>query len=191
MEPMLGGRLAKVPDYIVSMLKQREPEKSVASWAFRFAGSKPDVLTVLSGMNRMDHLQDNLFNYSPLVPLSNEEFDFLHKVATRMVAAKTIPCNDCKYCMPCPYGLDIPAILVHYNKCINDGNIVLSSQDSNYAEARRAFLVGYDRSVPKLRQADHCIGCNQCVSHCPQQINIPEEMRRIDEYVEKLKQEAI
>lgn len=191
MEPMLGGRLAKVPDYIVSMLKQREPEKSVASWAFRFAGSKPDVLTVLSGMNRMDHLQDNLFNYSPLVPLSNEEFDFLHKVATRMVAAKTIPCNDCKYCMPCPYGLDIPAILVHYNKCINDGNIVLSSQDSNYAEARRAFLVGYDRSVPKLRQADHCIGCNQCVSHCPQQINIPEEMCRIDEYVEKLKQEAI
>lgn len=55
-------------------------------------------------------------------------------------------------------------------------------------EARRAFLIGYDRSVPKLRQASHCIGCNQCVSHCPQSIKIPQQLRRIDRFVEQLKQ---
>ncbi len=188
MEPLLGGRLSNVPDNIVARLKQREPERSVASWAFRFAGSFPDVLTVLSGMTRMEHLQDNLRTYSPLKPLSEEEFNFLQDTATMMMQFDTIPCNDCKYCMPCPYGIDIPAVLLHYNKCLNEGNIPASSQDPGYRNARRAFLVGYDRSVPRLRQASHCIGCNQCSPHCPQRINIPAEMQRIDHYVERLKQ---
>ena len=105
-----------------------------------------------------------------------------------MLKYPTIPCNDCKYCMPCPYGLDIPAVLLHYNRCVNEGNVARSGQDENYAKARRAFLVGYDRSVPKLRQASHCIGCNQCVAHCPQNIDIPKELHRIDQFVEQLKQ---
>ena len=191
MEPLLGGRLSNVPDNVVKQLKQRDPERSVASWAFRFAGSFPKVLTVLSGMTRMEHLQDNLHSYSPLKPLTDEEFAFLQETARLMMQFDTIPCNDCKYCMPCPYGIDIPAVLLHYNKCLNEGNIASSQQDANYREARRAFLIGYDRSVPKLRQANHCIGCNQCSPHCPQSINIPAEMRRIDEYVEKLKQETL
>ena len=191
MEPLLGGRLSNVPDNVVKQLKQRDPERSVASWAFRFAGSFPKVLTVLSGMKRMEHLQDNLHSYSPLKPLTDEEFAFLQETARLMMQFDTIPCNDCKYCMPCPYGIDIPAVLLHYNKCLNEGNIASSQQDANYREARRAFLIGYDRSVPKLRQANHCIGCNQCSPHCPQSINIPAEMRRIDEYVEKLKQETL
>lgn len=188
MEPLLGGRLSKVPDHIVSRLKQRQPEVSVASWAFRFAGSFPGVLTVLSGMTYMEHLQDNLRTYSPLVPLTEEEHEFLEQTADLMMQYPTIPCNDCKYCMPCPYGIDIPAVLLHYNKCVNEGNLSTSSHDKNYEEARRAFLIGYDRSVPRLRQASHCIGCGQCVSHCPQSIEIPDELHRIDRYVEKLKQ---
>lgn len=188
MEPLLGGRLSNVPQHIVERLKQREPENSVASWAFRFAGSPEYVLTVLSGMTYMEHLQENLHTYSPLKPLSEEELDFLEETASLMIQYPTIPCNDCKYCMPCPYGIDIPAILVHYNKCVNEGNIAESSQAKNYREARRAFLVGYDRSVPKLRQASHCIGCDQCSPHCPQSINIPKELQRIDSFVEKLKQ---
>ena len=191
MEPLLGGRLSKLPDHVVGRLKQRKPESSVASWAFRFAGSPDMILTVLSGMTYMEHLQDNIRTYSPLVPLSDEERDFLYETGELIKKYPTIPCNDCKYCMPCPYGLDIPAILVHYNKCVNEGNIPKSQQDENYREARRAFLIGYDRSVPKLRQASHCIGCNQCSKHCPQRINIPRELRRIDDYVEKLKQETL
>ncbi|MGI6218250.1 MAG: aldo/keto reductase [Bacteroidaceae bacterium] len=191
MEPLLGGRLSNVPDKIVAQLKEREPEASVASWAFRFAGSFPGVLTVLSGMTRMSHLKDNLHTYSPLKALSNEEFAFLQQTAADMMQFDTIPCNDCKYCMPCPYGLDIPAILLHYNNCLNEGNVPESAQDEHYRQARRAFLIGYDRSVPRLRQASHCIGCNQCSPHCPQRIDIPAEMHRIDRYVEQLKQNTL
>ena len=191
MEPLLGGRLSNAPGNIVARLKQRKPELSVASWAFRFAGSFPNVLTVLSGMTRMEHLQDNLRTYAPLDALTEDDFSFLQQTATMMMQFNTIPCNDCKYCMPCPYGLDIPAILVHYNKCVNEGNVPKSSQDENYRRARRAFLIGYDRSVPKLRQASHCTGCNQCNPHCPQSIDIPKELHRIDAYVEQLKQETL
>lgn len=188
MEPLLGGRLSNVPDHIVSRLKQQEPERSVASWAFRYAGSFPNVLTVLSGMTYMEHLQDNLRSFCPLKPLTDSDREFLYDTADLMVQYPTIPCNDCKYCMPCPYGLDIPAILLHYNKCVNQGNVPESQQAENYREARQAFLVGYDRSVPKLRQASHCIGCNQCSPHCPQSIDIPRELHRIDNFVEHLKQ---
>ena len=188
MEPLLGGRLANVPDHIVARLKQREPQRSVASWAFRFAGTHPGVLTVLSGMTYMDHLEDNLRSFCPLQPLDDEEMQFLYDTADLMTKFPTIPCNDCKYCMPCPYGIDIPSILLHYNRCVNEGNVPAGLQDENYAQARRAFLVGYDRAVPGLRQASHCIGCGQCAPHCPQQINIPRELHRIDQYVETLKQ---
>ena len=188
MEPLLGGRLSNVPDHIAATLKQQAPESSVASWAFRFAGSHADVLTVLSGMTYMEHLQDNLRTYSPLDTLTEADLEFLEETAQLMLRYPTIPCNDCKYCMPCPYGPALPAILLHYNKCINEGNVPASSQDENYRKARRAFLIGYDRSVPKLRQANHCIGCGQCVSHCPQSINIPKELHRIDRFVEELKQ---
>ena len=188
MEPLLGGRLSNVPDHIVARLRQQEPDRSVASWAFRYAGTFPGVLTVLSGMTYMEHLQDNLRSYCPLQPLSDKENDFLYETANLMVQYPTIPCNDCKYCMPCPYGLDIPGILLHYNKCVNQGNVPESSQAENYRQARQAFLVGYDRSVPRLRQANHCIGCNQCSPHCPQNINIPEQLHRIDNFVEGLKQ---
>lgn len=191
MEPLLGGRLSNLPDNIMARLKQQEPERSVASWAFRFVGSYPNVLTVLSGMTRMEHLEDNLHTYSPLKPLTDDENKFLHDTAILMMQYPTIPCNDCKYCMPCPYGIDIPAILLHYNKCLNEDNIPASSQDKHYREARRAYLIGYDRSVPKLRQASHCIGCNQCSPHCPQDINIPQELHRIDAYVEQLKQNTL
>lgn len=187
MEPLLGGRLAKVPDHIVTRLKQQEPERSVASWAFRYAGTHPGVLTVLSGMTYMEHLEDNLRSFCPLQPLTDKEMQFLYDTADLMMNYPTIPCNDCKYCMPCPYGIDIPAILLHYNKCINEGNVPENGQSENYARARRAFLVGYDRSVPRLRQANHCIGCNQCAPHCPQSIDIPAELHRIDSFVESLK----
>ncbi len=191
MEPLLGGRLSNVPHQIVKRLKQREPERSVASWAFRFAGTPSKVLCVLSGMTYLEHLQDNVRTYSPLLPLSEDEKVFLEETAQLMITYPTIPCNDCKYCMPCPYGLDIPAILLHYNKCVNEGNLPFNQMDENYREARKVFLIGYDRSVPKLRQASHCIGCRQCVSHCPQAIDIPKELHRIDAYVEQLKQETL
>lgn len=191
MEPLLGGRLSNLHDHVVARLKQQEPERSVASWAFRFAGTFPGVMTVLSGMTYMEHLEDNLRSYAPFKPLTDEEVNFLYATADMMMQYPTIPCNDCKYCMPCPYGIDIPSILLHYNKCVNEGNVPDSSDGEQYRKARRAFLVGYDRSVPKLRQASHCIGCNQCAPHCPQSIDIPAELHRIDSFVDELKRQNV
>ncbi len=191
MEPLLGGRLSNVPQHIATRLKERNPQGSVASWAFRFAGTHPGVLCVLSGMTYMEHLQDNVKTYSPLVPLNEDELAFLDETASLIQSYPTIPCNDCKYCMPCPYGIDIPAILLHYNKCVNEGEIAESVNDEDYKKLRRAYLVSYDRAVPKLRQAARCTGCNQCTGHCPQRINIPREIQKIDRYIEKLRQDTL
>ena len=191
MEPLLGGRLSNLPTHIVTRLKEQNPEGSAASWAFRFAGSFDGVLTVLSGMTYMEHLQDNIRTFAPFVPLNEEQKLFLYETAKLMQQYHTIPCNDCMYCMPCPYGIDIPGILLHYNKCINEGNMPKSSGDDHYRKARRAFLVSYDRSVEKIRQADHCIGCKQCIEDCPQRINIPVQLQRIGNFVEQLKQETL
>ena len=191
MEPMLGGRLSNLPNHVVTRLKQRRPADSVASWAFRFAGSPDGVLTVLSGMTYMDHLKDNLRTYSPLDVLSDKDKEFLEETAQLIIKYPTIPCNDCKYCMPCPYGIDIPSIFVHYNKCVNEGNMPKDSMDPNYETARRVFLIGMDRSVPRLRQANHCIGCGQCKVDCPQNIDIPSKLHMIDGFVEDIKQGKI
>jgi len=192
MEPLLGGRLANLPQYLAKELKQRDPEKSVASWAFRYAGTPEGVLTVLSGMTYMEHLKDNLLSYCPLKPLTEQEQEYLHKeIAEKIVGLENIPCNDCKYCMPCPYGIDIPGIFVHYNKCKNEGTLPRDRGDENYMKLRRQYLIGLDRSVPKLRQADHCIGCGQCEPHCPQNIRIPRELHKISDYVEALRQNKL
>ncbi len=191
MEPLLGGRLASMNNYLMGRLKQQRPDESIASWAFRFAGSFPNVLTVLSGMTYMEHLQDNIRTYAPLDPCTKEEFELLEDTAQIILKYPSVPCTACQYCMPCPYGIDIPGVFAHYNKCINEGNVPASSQDKNYRKARQAFLVGYDRNVPRLRQASHCIDCNQCVQHCPQSIEIPQQMQRIDQFVEQLKQNLV
>ena len=187
MEPLLGGRLASLPQPLARKILARDPERTLASWAFRFAGSFPRVLTVLSGMTYMEHLKENLCTYCPLEELDDEDKQFLYEIAEEIADYNTIPCNDCRYCMPCPYGVDIPGVLTHYNKCIAEDNLTRDRKDPDYARARRVFLIGYDRSVPKLRQADHCIGCGHCVSHCLQRIAIPKEMERINNYVEALK----
>lgn len=189
MEPLLGGRLATLNYPAQTILKQSRPEDSSAKWAFRYAGSPENVLTVLSGMVYMEHLQENIATYSPLQPVTEQEKTTLEEVAQVMLRYPLIQCNDCSYCMPCPYGLDIPSIFRHYNKCVNEGNVPKNKQDENYRRARRAFLVGYDRSVPKLRQANHCIGCDECIPKCPQRLQISKEMERIDSFVEILKQE--
>ena len=198
MEPLLGGRLANLPQYLATDLKKKAPERSVASWAFRYAGTPEGVLTVLSGMTYMEHLKDNLLSYCPLTPLTEKEVEYLQtEVAEKLMEVHAIPCNDCKYCMPCPYGIDIPGIFTHYNKCRNDdtlpyyndegGEKESTEERERYFRLRRNYLIGLDRAVPRMRQADHCIGCGKCEPHCPQNIRIHEEMQRISEYVEELR----
>lgn len=190
MEPLLGGRLARVPVQALTMMKQMHPGHSAARWAFRYAGTPPGVLTVLSGMVYMEHLQENLRTYAPFEPMTEREYALLERVTGILASSDYIQCTTCEYCMPCPYGLDIPQIFAHYNRCVSAGDVLEGSGDENYRRARRAFLVGYDRSVPRLRQASRCIECGQCRPKCPQRIDIPAEMRRVDAYAEKLRRRA-
>jgi len=190
MEPLLGGRLARLSSQASNLLKEMRPEDSAATWAFRYAGTPKNILTVLSGMTYMEHLQENIRTYAPLEPLNEQEYEALEKVTDILVNGDYVQCTECQYCMPCPYGVDIPNIFGHYNRIISADQRLHSSNDENYKEARRAFLVGYDRTVPKLRQASHCIGCKLCNPNCPQSINIPSEIRRINNYVEQLKQKV-
>ena len=188
MEPLLGGRLARVPEQALAMMNDMHPGDTAAKWAFRFAGTPPGVLTVLSGMVYMEHLQENLRTFAPFTPMNDAEYAVLDDVTDILANSDYIQCTTCEYCMPCPYGLDIPQIFAHYNKCVSAGQILTSKDDDGYNKARRAFLVGYDRSVSKLRQADRCINCEQCMPKCPQGIRIPTEMAKVDAYAEKLRQ---
>lgn len=190
MEPLLGGRLARPHYKARAMLEQANPGASIPSWAFRFAGSMPDVLTVLSGMTFMEHLQDNIRSFSPLVPLSPDEQDLLARVARTMLDYQNINCTGCQYCMPCKYGLDIPGIFEHYNRSLNEGNFPDDARDSDYRRARRAFLVGMDRAIEKARQPQNCLGCGGCVPECPQGIHIPGEMEKIDRFVERVRRDV-
>ncbi len=187
MEPLLGGRLAQLPQGPAMRLKSRAPERSTASWAYRFCGSFPRVLTIVSGMPYLEQLQDDIQSLSDFRPLSEKELAFLEETARQILLFPIIPCTDCHYCMPCPYGLDIPGIFAHHNRCINEDNIPQDAMSPEYRKARRNYLVSYEREIPGRRQAGYCIGCGECAIHCPQGINIPLQMRKIDHYTEKLR----
>jgi hypothetical protein len=191
MEPLLGGRLANVPDAIAQQMKEREPDKSIASWAFRFCGTHPRILCALSGMTNMDPLLDNLKTFTHFKPLDEEELEFMERMATQMMEYPTVNCTDCKYCMPCPWGIDIPGIFKHYNTSVTEGRYPQSQEQKDYQKLKRAYLVSYDRAIPTLRQAEHCIHCGECLPHCPQSIQIPRELQRINRYIEKLKQDTL
>ena len=191
MEPLLGGRLSSVPKVVADQFKEREPDASVASWAFRFCGTKPRVLTALSGMTYMEHLEDNLKTFLHFKPLTDEEMDFLKEAAGLIRNYPLVDCTNCQYCMPCPYGIDIPTIFKHYNSCVNDGYIAQSTEQKDFKKLKKIYLTTYDKAIETVRQADHCISCDQCSPHCPQHIRIPQELRRIDRYVESLKQETL
>jgi predicted aldo/keto reductase-like oxidoreductase len=142
-------------------------------------------------MTYLEHVQENCVTYSPLRPVTEEENAMLMRLAKAICEMEAIPCTGCNYCMPCPYGLNIPAVFTYYNNCLAEGltsDRMIGSSDSGFRQMRRQWLVGYDRAVPHLRQADHCIGCNHCIPHCPQRIDIPAQMKRVDEFVEQLKQ---
>jgi len=171
MEPLLGGRLAKFNAAVARRLAPLDPEATPASWAMRFAASHPKVFTVLSGMTRLEHLEENVATYSPLRPLDAPAFAALEACARIILGDHAVPCTACGYCMPCPYGLDIPALFTVWNDFRDKPD----------------FLAQYEKSVERLRRAERCTECGKCQPHCPQGIDIPLELSHIDQYVEDLR----
>ncbi len=182
MEPLLGGRLARYNYALAQELTPLDPEATLAKWALRFCGTFPKVMVVLSGMTRTEHIEENLATFSPLKPCSEAELAALERAAQRMLALNTIPCNSCNYCMPCPYGLDIVALLQFRNTILT----------AKTPPSAKDVLKAYAKAVPEeLRRADHCTGCGRCSPHCPQSINIPREIAAIDEWIDALKDQEV
>ena len=184
MEPLLGGRLAKLPDEFNERLKALRPDDSIAAWAFRWVGSLPNILTALSGMSVMAHVEDNVRTFSPLDPCTDREKEILAQIADDMSGYPTIPCTACSYCMPCPYGVNIPGNFSYYNEMVNTKLLPLPEKSSpNYKKSLSTFQKGYKKALSKKEWADKCMDCELCLKKCPQQIRIPNQMARIVELI--------
>ena len=182
MEPLLGGRLARYNFALAHELTPLDPEATLAKWAFRFCGTYPNVMTVLSGMTKRSDVEENCATFSPLKPCNETELAAFERAAQAFLKLDTIPCTSCSYCMPCPYGLDIPQLFTFKNA-------VLTARESM---PTKQILKLYRTMVPEeLRRADHCTGCGRCQSHCPQSIDIPKEIAAIDAWVDSLKDEVV
>ena len=184
MEPLLGGRLANIPYEFANQLKAKRPNDSIASWAFRWVGTLPNILTALSGMNNMEHLEDNVNTFSPLDPCTEQEKTLLAQIADGMNGYPTIPCTACSYCMPCPYGVNIPKNFSYYNEAVNNKLLPLPDKSApDYSKRIAQFKKGYKKAIDKKAGADQCMDCEVCLKKCPQQIRIPNQMARIVELI--------
>ena len=188
MEPIRGGMLAKLNPDAEAVLKGVHPDKSIASWALRYVASLPGVLTILSGMSAMEHVVDNVHTLSTeFQPLNDEERVALDKALNIFLKTRPIRCTACKYCMPCKFGVDIPANFMHYNKCVNESNIPERDSQSpeEFERRKKIFLEGY-YSIPEEARADKCRLCGKCERSCPQRLKIADEMERITKLVQSL-----
>lgn len=187
MEPLRGGAFGKMASELADKLKAVRPNDSTARWAFRWVGSYPNILTTLSGMNRMDHLIDNVQTFSPLEVCTEAENTLLAEIADQMSGYPTIPCTTCGYCMPCPYGVDIPGNFAYYNEAVNSHVLPLpEKQAPDYATRKQQFAEGLQKALPKVETwARSCADCEECLPKCPQQIRIPNQMARMVELLRK------
>ena len=183
MEPLRGGAFGRMAQELTDQLKAVRPDDSTARWAFRWVGSYPNILTTLSGMNRMDHLEENVKTFSPLEVCTEAENKLLAKIADEMSGVPTIPCTTCEYCMPCPYEVNIPGNFAYYNECVNNHILPLPDKSAaDFAERKQKFMEGYKKALPEEKNwAYACQDCEECLSKCPQQIRIPNQLARIVE----------
>jgi hypothetical protein len=165
MEPLKGGELANLQPKTLEMLTNARPGTTAAQWAFEFIASLPNVLTILSGMTYMEHVEENLKTFSPIEPLGKEGKELLVKVKEFMKEEGKIPCTTCRYCTPCPVGVAIPDIFKMYNN--------YRSSLVKWMSQREYF------QLEKGARADACVECGACLKKCPQKINIPEELKRV------------
>ena len=183
MEPLRGGAFGRMAQELTDKMKAVRPDDSTARWAFRWVGSYPNILTTLSGMNRMDHLEENVKTFSPLEVCTEAENKLLAEIADQMAGFPTIPCTTCAYCMPCPFGVDIPGNFAYYNEAVTEHLLPLPEKTAaDFAERKQKFMEGYEKALADQKKwANQCQDCEECLPKCPQQIRIPNQMARIVE----------
>lgn len=173
MEPVRGGDLATLPPALGNLFHNAAPECSQASWALRYVGSKPGVNVILSGMSDPEQVRDNLSTFSPFKPLNKAERGVVAQVVGGLGKVPHISCTGCRYCMPCPMGVDIPGNFDFYN----------STQ-------RFGITPGRVRRWGMLdKKYDACVACGACVSKCPQHLPIPDELKKLADVARTLEKQ--
>ncbi|MCI9093547.1 MAG: aldo/keto reductase [Coprobacillus sp.] len=167
MEPIKGGSLATLPDDVTQMFKNYNTETTLASWALRYVGTLPGVKVILSGMSTFEQVQDNLKTFENYQNLSKEELNIVLKVADTLHSRTKNGCTGCGYCMPCPFGVDIPANFRYWNNCFV------------YDDAKK-FKDRY-QSLKDEAKASQCKQCGACEKMCPQQLPIREDLKKVVE----------
>ncbi len=167
MEPLRGGKLAKLDDKFEAELKELRPDEAIPAWAFRFLQSTKGVTMVLSGMSNMQQLEDNIKTFKEDKPLNEKEMTALMSVVDRMLERKSIPCTACHYCVNhCPQGLDIPHLISLYNEHF----ITIEGGGFDFI-APMALS-----AIPDEKRPASCLHCHSCEQVCPQQIKISDMM---------------
>lgn len=170
MEPVRGGKLAVLSESDEAKLHALRPDESVASWAFRYLCTLPNVQMILSGMSNMEQMKDNIKTFTSGEALSSEEVALLYEIADGM--KDTIPCTSCRYCCDgCPMGLDIPSLIGTYNE--------LRFAESVNSAMRVEFL-------PDEKKPTACISCGACTQICPQNIDIPKALSELADKLDKM-----
>ena len=165
MEPCRGGRLASLTEEANAVLKARRPNDSIASWAFRYMQSLPNVAVVLSGMSTMEQVKENLELFNKPDPATEDEKELLYGLVKSI--HDLVPCTACRYCCEsCPQGLDIPRLLT-----LSDG-----IRHDNPQTVKFALEAMTEKELP-----GSCINCGACNALCPQEIDIPSVLKRFSE----------
>ena len=173
MEPVKGGNLANPPASVMEVFRSADSGRSAASWALRWAGSLPNVLTVLSGMSTAEQVTDNLATFNAFTPLTGAETAMMAQAAERFRAQVFNGCTACKYCMPCPAGVDIP------------GNFKAWNQYGMYQNVRDTLQRW--NGMEDAAKAKNCVECGACEEACPQKISIRDDLKRAQEMLDAVK----
>ena len=172
MEPIRGGMLANLATEQEAKFKAMRPDKSIASWALRFVGSLPGVMTILSGMSAEDQMDDNIATFTDFEPLSDEEMKLVDEVTDDILSIPQIGCTACKYCTPgCPMSISIPDVFRTINTL------------RRYPDDWRSKNF-YQGVISRGGKASDCIGCGQCEGVCPQHLPIIELLKEAAEILD-------
>lgn len=172
MEPVKGGSLASFAEDIMGKFHAYDAEASAASFALRWVGSLPNVKVILSGMSTMEQVEDNLKTFSPFRPLSEAEQETVREVVSVINSRVQNGCTGCRYCMPCPAGVNIP-------ECFKAWNTYHMYQNYNVVKGK------WEREIGEKAQAKNCVKCGKCEQACPQKLHIREDLEKVQADLDK------
>ncbi|QVK17402.1 aldo/keto reductase [Mycoplasmatota bacterium] len=166
MEPLKGGQLTTLPEDIMNEFKTVKPDDSSVEWAFRWIHSLPGVKLILSGMSTLEQVEENVKIFDKIEPLNENEFKAIDRVRDMLNKRVKIACTGCNYCMPCPQGIQIPRNFKIYNNTYMYNNL-----DSG--------KFAYKHYLKEEEKAVNCIECGECLTKCPQQLEIPTLLHEV------------